>query len=155
MLAPLFLITGYTADKRPIAGTTNMMRQLTYAALVAAFICGLTTSAAVDGRTESVPGYSMGVGNLSCGKFLVATASMDWIAPDGKSRTMEWENKSWLPEGAVYEQWLMGYISGAQPKPMDRESLLVAVKKICEDHPDEILASAAGRFVVQRGKYNK
>jgi len=68
---------------------------------------------------------------------------------------MEWENKTWVPLGAAYEQWLFGFVSGAQPKAMDRELLLVSVRKICEAHPDEILTSAAGRFAAQQGRYAK
>jgi len=58
----------------------------------------------------------------------------------------------------MYEQWIAGYITAAnsfRPKnvnviDVDLMGLLFAVRKICEERPDELLVSATSRYVAKK-----
>jgi hypothetical protein len=141
-----------------------MTRERTCLALLCILV---STTAALAGNAAppdtSQQTYSIGMGNQSCGQFLVETAALDWITPDGNTRGMDWQGKMWFPNGAVFEQWVLGYVTASdvevtrpdQVIKMDRESIMIAVRKVCGDHPDEILASAASRYLVSQRRAQK
>ena len=116
-------------------------------ALVASSVCSAESDQALT--------IAMGVGTDSCGTFIKAIDAMA-ITGSAKRAALEWQGKSWVELGFAYEQWLLGFVNGSnfarldasKQIAVDRDGIVLSVKRICEDHPDELLVSAANRFVV-------
>jgi hypothetical protein len=106
------------------------------------------------GSAHANNGTVIGVGTDSCATFIRA---IDAMRNDGSQKRagMTWEGKQWVELGFSYEQWILGYISAtnfAQVKQIviDRDGIVLSVKKICEEYPDELLISGVSRFVAQQ-----
>jgi hypothetical protein len=106
------------------------------------------------GTVQANNGTVMGVGTDSCGTFINAISAMN---NDGSTKraALTWESKQWVELGFSYEQWILGYISAtnlsqAKQIAVDRDGIVLSVKRICERYPDELLISGVSRFIAQQ-----
>jgi hypothetical protein len=114
----------------------------------------LLMSLACPGLTHAADGTVIGVGTDSCGTFIKAIDAMSNMGSPQRAG-MDWQGKRWVELGFSYEQWILGYISATnfeQPKQIviDRDGLVLSVRRICEQHPDEVLMSGVSRFVAEQ-----
>jgi hypothetical protein len=119
----------------------------------------LFASTAIACGTEARAGAVIGLGGDSCGTFIKAIDAMSNTGSTSRA-SMTWEGKTWIELGASYEQWIVGYISGvnstrATQIAIDRDGIVLSVRKICEQHPDELLVSGVSRFVFQKTSSQK
>jgi hypothetical protein len=107
--------------------------------------------------------YTIGIGSISsCGTFVKAEEAMT-PGPEGKTQTMTWGGKTWVEMGEAYEEWLMGFVSaanlsrldGTKQSMVDRDGIVLWVKRYCEAHPDESMVDAAGAFIARQQKKAK
>lgn len=113
----------------------------------------LAIAALTCNEARATGGMSIGVGSDSCATFIRA---IDAMSNDGSTnRAMHaWEGKQWVELGYSHEQWILGYISASSHAlgnqiVYDRDGIVLAIKKICEQHPDELLITGVSRFVYQ------
>ncbi len=126
-------------------------RTTTVALLLLLVPCGF------DGAAERHEWFTSGSGSItSCATFVKAEDAMT-SAPFGQMPSHTWEGETWVEYSNVFEEWILGFVSGANLAArldsskqirVDRAGTIVWVKQYCETHPDELLFMAASRFVV-------
>lgn len=101
--------------------------------LLRAALVGLLIASACQNAAAQRAGYIIGVGGLSCGKYL------------------EHRQQNYAPQTDLYVNWTWGYLSAynhfaAQQQvlpPDDPPSILAYLDKYCRDHPlDKIINGA-------------
>jgi hypothetical protein len=122
---------------------TSMLKA-TLLLLIAVEILGGQAFAA-DAASES--GWIVGVGQHSCGTFLLALRAH---AANGQGHSTD--GTMFVANSELYQQWIWGYVSALSFRyrlktTTDGAGITQWVAHWCESHGDESVSSAAGVFV--------
>src|SRR6516164_8714170 len=125
------------------------MKRIDMRALLA--ICfGLLLTAAAHAQTGRT--FVIGSGQDSCGKFIAALG-----APPGKYRDMNMVGGVYVSENKVYQEWLMGFVTGynwSHSSDLEREvtkidpaGMDLGMRNWCNQHPTDSVWDGASVFV--------
>ena len=97
--------------------------------------------------------FGVGSGQDSCGRYIAALGD----APPGKYRKMNTAEGVYFSENTVYQQWLMGFVSGfnathagdleQQVKKIDPAGMDLWMRNWCNQHPTQDVFDGAIDFI--------
>jgi hypothetical protein len=103
-------------------------------------------------HAESGTTFVIGAGHDSCGQFIATIGKH----PPGKVQSMPTGDGNFVSENAMYQQWLMGFVSGynagrvsEQVEDIDLAGMDLWMRNWCNRHPTQTVFFAAGVFVTE------
>jgi hypothetical protein len=112
-------------------------------------------AAMIWGTVANADYEAIGIGNLSCGKFIASIGKR----PPGGITTMSTRNGELVSENAQYVQWLMGFVSGfnavmahigeeqQQVRRVDGAGIDLWMRNWCNKHPTQPFVEAGALFI--------
>ena len=123
-------------------------------------ILGLLLLTADVAHADQTGIFTIGIGNLSCGKFIASIGKR----PPGKMETTR--DGDLVSENAMYTQWLMGFVSGVnsvlyvynathpgeeqqQIESIDAAGVDLWMRNWCNQHPVKTVFEGAETFITE------